>query len=57
LRDYRVKSAAGDLKLVRGEFHRHSEISMDGGGDGTLLDQWRYVLDAVDAGLDRLLRP
>ena len=21
---------------------------MDGGGDGTLLDQWRYVLDAVD---------
>jgi hypothetical protein len=34
------------LKLVRGEFHRHSEISMDGGNDGTILDQWRYALDA-----------
>jgi hypothetical protein len=50
LHDYRVKGAAGDLKLVRGEFHRHSEISYDGALDGTLLDQWRYILDAV--GLD-----
>ena len=50
LRDYRVKAADGDLKLVRGEFHRHSEISYDGALDGTLLDQWRYILDAV--GLD-----
>jgi hypothetical protein len=38
---------AGDLKLVRGEFHRHSEISYDGALDGTLLDQWRYILDAA----------
>ncbi|MFB3828183.1 MAG: hypothetical protein ACE15B_15550 [Bryobacteraceae bacterium] len=35
----------GNLKLIRGEFHRHSEISMDGGNDGTILDQWRYMLD------------
>jgi hypothetical protein len=33
-------------KIVRGEFHRHSEISMDGGNDGSLLEQWRYLLDA-----------
>jgi hypothetical protein len=46
LRAYR----AGNLRIARGEFHRHSEISMDGGNDGTLLDQWRYILDA--AGLD-----
>ncbi len=39
--------AGGGLRIVRGEFHRHSEISMDGGSDGTLLDQWRYVLDAA----------
>jgi hypothetical protein len=39
--------AEGDLRIVRGEFHRHSEISMDGGDDGTLLDQWRYVLDTA----------
>ncbi|HYL37997.1 MAG TPA: hypothetical protein VEV17_18925 [Bryobacteraceae bacterium] len=41
LRDYRK----GNLRIVRGEFHRHSEISMDGGNDGSLLDQWRYAID------------
>jgi hypothetical protein len=45
LRDYRVTSPE-PLRIVRGEFHRHSEVSMDGGGDGALLDQWRYALDA-----------
>jgi hypothetical protein len=50
MRDIRVPSAAGELRLVRGEFHRHSEISMDGGADGSILDQWRYILDA--AGMD-----
>ncbi len=34
------------LRVLRGEFHRHSEISMDGGGDGTVLEQWRYAIDA-----------
>ncbi len=43
LRGYRKR----DLRIVRGEFHRHSEISMDGGNDGSLLDQWRYAIDAV----------
>jgi hypothetical protein len=41
MRDYRK----GNLHIVRGEFHRHSEISMDGGNDGALLDQWRYAID------------
>ena len=41
LRDYRK----GNLRIVRGEFHRHSEISMDGANDGSLLDQWRYAID------------
>ena len=45
LRDYR-SPGTDKLRIVRGEFHRHSEISMDGGNDGTLLDQWRYILDA-----------
>jgi hypothetical protein len=35
------------LRLWRGEFHRHTEISSDGGGDGLLLDMWRYGLDAA----------
>ncbi len=45
LRGYRTPAPAA-LQIVRGEFHRHSEISMDGGNDGSLLDQWRYILDA-----------
>ncbi len=43
LRGYRK----GNLRIVRGEFHRHSEISMDGGNDGTFLDQWRYMIDTA----------
>ena len=45
LRGYKI-AAQSELKIVRGEFHRHSEISMDGGGDGSILDQYRYILDA-----------
>ena len=46
MREYRG-GPNGGLRIVRGEFHRHSEISFDGGGDGSLLDQWRYILDAA----------
>ncbi len=35
------------MQVVRGEFHRHTEISSDGGGDGLLMDMWRYGLDAA----------
>jgi len=45
IRNYKY-SGAQPLRIVRGEFHRHSEISMDGGFDGTILDQYRYILDA-----------
>jgi hypothetical protein len=47
LRSARWKMKTGEMRMLRGEFHRHSEISMDGGTDGTLLDQWRYILDAA----------
>ena len=36
-----------ELRLVRGEFHRHTEISGDGGGDGPLEDMWRYGMDVA----------
>jgi len=45
IRNHRPKTRYGPLRLIRGEFHRHSEISMDGGGDGAILDQWRYIID------------
>jgi hypothetical protein len=46
-RAYRITDGGLPLQIVRGEFHRHSEISMDGGLDGTLIDQWRYIIDAA----------
>jgi hypothetical protein len=48
MRAYRLKAGSQTLRLSRGEFHRHSEVSADGGFDGTLLDQWRYIIDAAD---------
>lgn len=50
LRDYRVTLGDESLRIWRGEFHRHTELSPDGGGDGGLLDMWRYAIDA--AGMD-----
>jgi hypothetical protein len=44
LRAYRAPDT--NLRIVRGEFHRHSEVSFDGGSDGSTLDQYRYILDA-----------
>lgn len=35
------------LQILRGEFHRHTEISADGRGDGSLLDMFRYGLDVA----------
>ena len=40
----------GNYKYLLGEFHRHSELSFDGHHDGSLIDQYRYMLDA--AGMD-----
>ena len=50
MRDYRIKLGDETLQIWRGEFHRHTELSPDGGGDGGLLDMWRYAIDA--AGMD-----
>lgn len=47
-RNYRLDLAGGGLRIVRGEFHRHTEISGDGGNDGPLEDMWRYALDVAD---------
>lgn len=44
---YRLNVGGKVLHLARGEFHRHSEVSVDGGFDGSRLDQWRYIIDAA----------
>jgi hypothetical protein len=46
IRAYRIEAAGKTYQLLRGEFHRHSELSFDGGGDGTVEDLWRYAIDA-----------
>jgi hypothetical protein len=47
VRDYRTTVGGTELRILRGEFHRHTEISGDGGGDGPLEDMWRYALDVA----------
>jgi hypothetical protein len=47
IRAYRVQAGGKSYRLLRGEFHRHTEISADGGFDGSLEDMWRYALDAA----------
>ena len=46
-RQARTTVGGKTVRLWRGEFHRHTELSGDGGGDGLLLDMWRYALDAA----------
>ncbi|HPA18430.1 MAG TPA: hypothetical protein PLU30_11840 [Verrucomicrobiae bacterium] len=46
-RAYRMSLGGRELRLMRGEFHRHTELSTDGGNDGSLIDMYRYALDAV----------
>jgi hypothetical protein len=48
IRDYRVEAEGKDYRLLRGDFHRHTEISWDGGPDGTLEDMFRYAIDSAE---------
>ena len=47
VRAYRTQFAGKALRILRGEFHRHTEMSGDGGADGSLEDMWPYALDAA----------
>jgi hypothetical protein len=53
IRAYRTTVAGMAYRIVRGDFHRHTEISYDGAGDGSLEDYFRYMLDgaAMDTGI------
>ncbi|MDA2939139.1 hypothetical protein MYX75_12870, partial [Acidobacteria bacterium AH-259-A15] len=49
IRRYRTFVHGVEKQIVRGDFHRHTELSWDGGGqvDGSLLDFYRYMIDAA----------
>jgi hypothetical protein len=47
IRNYRVDVDGKKYRLLRGEFHRHTELSWDGGPDGSLEDMFRYAIDVA----------
>jgi hypothetical protein len=54
IRTYAANVDGKSMHIVRGDFHRHTELSWDGGGtgDGNLQDFYRYMIDvaAMDFG-------
>ncbi|MBI2805747.1 MAG: hypothetical protein HYX68_12275 [Planctomycetes bacterium] len=47
MRKHRLKVGGKTLQYLRGEYHRHTEISWDGAPDGSLEDMFRYAIDAA----------
>jgi hypothetical protein len=47
LRAYRIEAAGKAYRLLRGEFHRHTEFTSHRDQDGGFEDMWRYGLDAA----------
>ena len=47
IRSYRIRLRGKTYSIYRGDMHRHTDLSMDGGRDGSLLDAYRYALDAA----------
>jgi hypothetical protein len=47
IRNHRLHLGGASYKIVRGDLHRHTEISMDGAIDGSLWDLYRYSIDAA----------
>lgn len=45
---YEMEHAGKKYKIYRGDTHRHTEFSMDGNNDGSLLDAYRYAIDAAE---------
>lgn len=50
IRDYRTRIAGLPVGIVRGDLHRHTELSWDDGGvrDGSLPDLYRYAFDVAE---------
>ncbi len=46
MRQYRATLGSDKLQLMRGEFHRHTELSGHG-RDGPVIDAYRYLIDTA----------
>jgi hypothetical protein len=53
IRAYKIEHSGKTYRIYRGDLHRHTDISQDGVGDGSLMDLHRYGLDA--AAMDYIL--
>lgn len=47
IRGYKIDAGGKTYHIYRGDLHRHTDISSDGVGDGSLMDLHRYALDAA----------
>ncbi|MDE0109188.1 MAG: DUF3604 domain-containing protein [Bryobacterales bacterium] len=47
IRNYTIDSGGKRYKIYRGDMHRHTDISLDGTGDGSLYDSFRYMMDGA----------
>ncbi len=47
IRNHRVTVDGREYRIVRGDIHRHTDISWDGNRDGSLHDAYRYAMDAA----------
>jgi hypothetical protein len=48
MRAYTIQSGGQTYRIYRGDTHRHTEFSMDGNNDGSLLQTYRYAVDAAE---------
>ena len=53
IREHVVDAGAKKYKIYRGDMHRHTDVSQDFKYDGSLLEVYRYALDA--AGFDYIV--
>ena len=57
IRSYKIEAGGKTYHIYRGDLHRHTDISGDGVGDGSLMDLHRYALDAAAFDFVHRLRP
>ena len=47
VRDYTIRAGDKQYKIYRGDMHRHTDVSQDFKYDGSLIEVYRYALDAA----------
>jgi hypothetical protein len=46
IRQHRIRAGGKTYRILRGDLHRHTDMSIDGVGDGSLLDFYRYAFSS-----------